>query len=76
MTRLQQEAHRKDFQDWSDNMSFKLFLLERELGYMITPDTNGLAFVERLKMFDRYVEEKNKVDTPSKKGNKSAKLMK
>ena len=44
-------------------MSFKVFLLEREVGYQITGDMNGLALMERLNMLSRYWEEKNKHNT-------------
>jgi len=73
LVRLEQEAHRKDFEEWNSAMSFKIFLLEHELGYQITADTNGLALVERLNMLDRYWKEKNKAhkEASSKKPGKS-----
>ena len=58
VVRLEQEAHRKDFEAWHSAMSYKVFLLEHELGYQITAETNGLALMERLNMMDRYWEDK------------------
>ena len=58
LVRLEQEAHRESFEEWHSAMSYKVFLLEKELGYMITPEMSGLAVMERLNMLDRYWEDK------------------
>ena len=71
MVRLQQEAHLASFEEWGSVMSFKIFLLERELGYQITGDMNGLALIERLKMFDRYCEIRAEKDKSGSGGGKS-----
>ena len=53
-------------------MSYKLFLLEKELGYQITADMSGLMVMERLNMLDRYwADQKEEQDkTPVKSGKK------
>lgn len=59
-------------------MSYKLFLLEREVGYQITAETNGLILMQRLRMLDRYwLEEKKAYDNAqSKSSNKKSELLK
>jgi len=59
-------------------MSYKIFLLEKELGYQITANTNGLALMQRLRMLDRYWKDKEKAnaDAESKSNNKKSDLMK
>jgi len=47
-------------------MSYKIFLLEQELGYPITAETNGLILMQRLRMLDRFWLDKQKA---SKKAN-------
>ena len=79
LVRLEQEAHRKDFEEWHSAMSFKVFLLEKELGYQVKWDMNGLALMERLNMLDRLWEEKKKENDKNdsdSKGNKKKGLMK
>lgn len=73
MIRLEQEAHREDFEEWGSIMSYKIFLLEKELGFLITPDMNGLALMERLNMLDRFwAEQKESTpDTPKTPKGKS-----
>ena len=60
-------------------MSYKIFLLEKELGYPITSETNGLVLMQRLRMLDRYWTDKQKAqedaEQKSKTPNKSG-LMK
>lgn len=63
MTR-QREESQGDMEEWSSAMSYKVYLLERELGYQITQDFPALALVERLKMFDRYLQDQ-KSQSPS-----------
>ena len=41
--------------EWNDYMSYKTFLMEKELGYSVN-ELNGLQWIERLNMFDRYAE--------------------
>ena len=56
---------------WISVMSYKIFLLEKELGYQITSDTNGLILLQRLRMFDRYCIDQEKAYDESKKNNKT-----
>ena len=59
-------------------MAYKIFLLEKELGYQITADTNGLLLMQRLRMLDRYWKDKEKAyaDAESGSNNKKSNLMK
>lgn len=61
LIKLKEQKHYEElgYKNVSDYLSFKLFLLERELGYSINKDFNGLVLVERLKMFDRFMEMRN-----------------
>lgn len=60
-------------EDWVSGMSYKLFLLEKELGYCFTGDFPALALVERLRMFDRYIKDKSDSYDKMKKESKKKK---
>lgn len=59
-------------------MSYKIFLLEKELGYKIDANTNGLLLMQRLRMLDRYWLDKKEAQdkADSKSGNNKSELMK
>jgi len=44
-------------EDWESVLSYNIFLLEKELGYQINKDTNGILLIERLKMLERFCKE-------------------
>jgi len=77
MSRLE-FAQNKDLESIGSALAFKVFLLEREVGYQITKDMNGIMVMERLRMLDRYWIQQNKAQEKSNtKGNqKSDKLLK
>jgi len=79
LARLKYEIEeQKNTEEWISVMSYKIFLLEKELGYQITSNTNGLILIQRLRMFDRYNIEQQKAyeDSKSKDANKKSDLMK
>lgn len=56
-------------EDWESVLSYNIFLLEKELGYQINKDTNGILLIERLKMFQRFCEDQKKqMEESSSKG--------
>ena len=59
-------------------MSYKIFLLERELGYPITAETNGLILMQRLRMLDRFwLDEQNaSKEAISDSNNEKSELLK
>lgn len=61
-------------------MAYKIFILEKELGYPITAKTNGLILMQRLRMLDRYFLDKKKAqeeaNNESKSNNNKSNLMK
>jgi len=59
-------------------MAYKIFLLERELGYPITADTNGLILMQRLRMLDRFwLDEQNAIkETNNNTNTKKSELLK
>jgi len=59
-------------------MAYKIFLLERELGYPITADTNGLILMQRLRMLDRFwLDEQNAIkETKNSTNTKKSELLK
>lgn len=66
------KAYEEEYtEEWESVLSYNIFLLERELGYPITKDTNGLIFIERMKMLQRYCEDQKKQMDESKKPSKS-----
>lgn len=53
-------------ESWHSAMSYRIFLLEREVGYQITPEMSAFVVMERLKMLDRYwKEQKDNYDKQS-----------
>ena len=72
LARLKYEIEeQKNTEEWISVMSYKIFLLEKELGYQITSNTNGLILIQRLRMFDRYCIDQEKAYDESKKNNKT-----
>jgi len=59
-------------------MAYKIFLLERELGYPITADTNGLILMQRLRMLDRFWldEQKASKEANNNTNTKKSELLK
>jgi len=59
-------------------MSYNIFLLEKELGYQINANTNGLILMQRLRMLARYRLDEKKAyeDAQSKSKNEKTELMK
>ena len=51
-------------------MSYKNFLLEREVGYDAINRLNGVAWMERMNMMDRYHIDKAEAQNDNKGSNK------
>jgi hypothetical protein len=55
-------------EEWESVLSYNIFLLEKELGYQINKDTNGILLIERLKMLERFCKEQQEQMESSNKG--------
>lgn len=55
-------------EEWESVLSYNIFLLEKELGYQINKDTNGILLIERLKMLERFCKDQQAQMDSSNKG--------
>lgn len=63
------KAYEEEYtEDWESVLSYNIFLLEKELGYQINKDTNGILLIERLKMLERFCKEQQEQMESSKTG--------
>ena len=46
-------------QQWLETMSFKMFMLAKETGIIVTPETNMIVVFDMLDNLDSYIEENN-----------------
>ena len=76
MENLRQKIYKEKSESWDSLLAYKIFLLERELGYKIDGNTNGLLLMERLKMLTRYYMDKEKEYEKNKSKDKNNKLIK
>jgi len=77
MSRLK-KTQAQEMESISSILAFKVFLLEKEVGYQVTGNMNGIMVMERMKMMDRYWEEQQRAQDKSnnKKTTTPSKLLK
>ena len=72
MSRLE-FMQQEEFEEIGSALAYKIFLLEKEVGYQITKDMNGLMVMERLRMLDRYWQDQQKANQVDSKTGKPKK---
>jgi hypothetical protein len=46
-------------QQWLENMSFQMFMLAKETGITVTPETNMIVVFDMLDNLNSYIDESN-----------------